>query len=83
MCAHYMYEDIDNTDLLLCPITNQVFTDPVIASDGWTYERNALAALLNTDHRISPKTGQSLDRNIIIPNLFTMSFLRKCKVHYL
>ena len=38
-----------NTELLYCPITRQLFNKPVIASDGITYEKNAIKKWLRTN----------------------------------
>ena len=38
------YVDIDSEDPdLRCPITMDMFVDPVVASDGNTYERSAIS----------------------------------------
>ena len=44
---------------MICPITKRQFVDPVIASDGQTYERSALIDWLQ-QCRYSPKTGEML-----------------------
>lgn len=75
------YNDIDYTESLTCPITGNVFADPVSASDGWTYERNALAELLATPLPVSPKTGEILKRDVMIPNLSIHEFMMKCRVY--
>ena len=75
------YNDIDYTESLMCPITRNVFTDPVMASDGWTYERNALEELLGTPSPISPKTGEILKTDVIIPNLSIQMLLAGCRIH--
>ncbi|CAF1521099.1 unnamed protein product [Adineta ricciae] len=41
---------------LTCPLTRQIFVDPVIASDGQTYERDAITDWLKSN-RTSPTTG--------------------------
>ena len=75
------YNDIDYTESLTCPITGNVFADPVAASDGWTYERNALEELLATASPFSPKTGEILQRDVMIPNLSIHEFMMKCRVY--
>lgn len=75
------YNDIDYTESLTCSITRNVFMDPVMASDGWTYERNALEELLATASPVSPKTGEILQTDVIIPNLSIQSFLAGCRVY--
>jgi len=75
------YNDIDYTESLMCPITRNILTDPVMASDGWTYERNALEELLGTSSPISPKTGEILKTDVIIPNLSIQMLLAGCRIH--
>ena len=52
---------------LLCPITLEVMRDPVIASDGHSYERAAIERWL-AGHRTSPLTGRALPHGDLIPN---------------
>lgn len=54
---------------LYCPITLQVFKDPVIASDGNTYERSAIKKVLddpNETKRVSPISREKLT-TVLIP----------------
>ena len=58
---------------LVCPITNELMTDPVFTMDGQTYERAAIEAWLR-NHDTSPATGKPLPSNKLIaltpnPNL--------------
>jgi hypothetical protein len=50
------------SEALCCPITHEVFVDPVVAADGITYERRAIVDWLST-HNTSPMT------NTVLPNL--------------
>jgi hypothetical protein len=50
-----------------CPITMELMRDPVIASDGHSYERSALQEWLRT-HKHSPKTGAPLADGRVVPN---------------
>jgi hypothetical protein len=52
---------IDNDDLI-CPITYQIFRDPVVAGDGHTYERAAIVQWV-AEHGTSPLTRQPLNIN--------------------
>ena len=52
---------------LLCPILQSLMTDPVITSDGFTYERSAIQHWLK-NHNTSPKTGKGLKNKNCIPN---------------
>ncbi|GAQ88942.1 hypothetical protein KFL_004720010, partial [Klebsormidium nitens] len=56
-------------EMLECPITRQVMHDPVIATDGFTYERSAIAAWLARSST-SPMTNLPLsgDFRRLIPN---------------
>lgn len=47
---------------LVCPITLQIFRHPVIASDGFTYEKWSLIQLLNSSNPQSPITREPLTR---------------------
>ncbi|GFR50977.1 hypothetical protein Agub_g13302 [Astrephomene gubernaculifera] len=51
----------------LCPITLDVMNDPVVASDGNTYERIAIVKSMERDTR-SPITRARLDPTILIVN---------------
>ena len=53
----------------LCPITLEVMRDPVVASDGHTYERHALLKILQSPNSKSPLTREPLDSNIAIANI--------------
>ncbi|UJR15023.1 hypothetical protein I4U23_001999 [Adineta vaga] len=45
---------------LICPLTDKIFVDPVIANDGYTYERTAILDWVNKYHT-SPKTNVAMD----------------------
>lgn len=55
-----------------CPISLNIMKDPVICSDGHTYDKKSISQLFssknNTTSIKSPKTRESLDKNIMIPN---------------
>lgn len=50
-----------------CPITDEIFFEPVMTSDGQTYERSAIEEWLKT-HDKSPLTGKALTNKKLIPN---------------
>lgn len=52
---------------LRCPITLDVMRDPVLASDGHSYEREAIERWF-AGHRTSPLTGRVMPNNNLIPN---------------
>ncbi|CAF1204371.1 unnamed protein product [Adineta ricciae] len=49
---------------LTCPLTRQIFVDPVIADDGQTYERNAITNWLKSN-QTSPTTGTLMTTSFI------------------
>ncbi|XP_078408356.1 WD repeat, SAM and U-box domain-containing protein 1 isoform X2 [Cetorhinus maximus] len=55
-------------DEFLCPISREIMTDPVIASDGYSYEREAIESWINTKKRTSPMTNKPLESSLITPN---------------
>eukprot|EP01024_Parvocaulis_polyphysoides_P045721 TRINITY_DN4284_c1_g2_i1.p1 TRINITY_DN4284_c1_g2~~TRINITY_DN4284_c1_g2_i1.p1 ORF type:complete len:478 (-),score=76.52 TRINITY_DN4284_c1_g2_i1:1268-2527(-) len=55
------------TDMLVCPITKSFFCDPVVASDGNTYERKAMEIWM-TYFTHSPITGEKLPHKLLVPN---------------
>jgi len=52
----------------ICPITGELFYDPVIAADQHTYEKTAISAWL-TSKDTSPLTDAKLDNKDLIPNI--------------
>ena len=52
---------------LVCPITNAIFTDPVIDREGNTYERTAIMEWLR-QHSTSPITRNALAAEHLAPN---------------
>jgi serine/threonine protein kinase len=50
-----------------CPITHVLFTDPVVASDGHTYERSAIVRWLKTQ-KVSPVTRGAISIDTLNPN---------------
>ena len=51
-----------------CRLSGQPLQDPVVAADGWTYERSALEAYLAGGGSTSPVTGQPLGSSLLRPN---------------
>ncbi|CAF2416005.1 unnamed protein product [Rotaria sp. Silwood2] len=54
-------------DSLKCPITHELFRDPVIGADGHTYERKNIIAWIQK-HATSPITRESMDLQTLRPN---------------
>jgi hypothetical protein len=58
-----------------CPITGFPMLDPVVAADGHTYERKAIARWLQTSDK-SPLTGGILAHKELVPNYMLLSSLQ-------
>jgi len=58
---------VEPPDEYLCPITQELMHDPVIASDGHTYERDAIERWFSKK-LFSPKTGSDLETSAVFPN---------------
>jgi hypothetical protein len=52
---------------LICPITKNLMTNPVQASDGHTYERSAIEEWFKT-LQVSPVTKEPLKSLVVIPS---------------
>jgi serine/threonine protein kinase len=57
----------DLLDSLKCPITYELFRDPVIGSDGHTYERENITAWIRK-HATSPITREPMNLSSLRPN---------------
>jgi len=53
---------------LTCPITLELFVDPVLASDGYTYERSAIVEWIQYKNGTSPMTRQTLKMKDLTSN---------------
>ena len=51
----------------LCPISHEIMEDPVLCSDGHTYETANIEEWLR-NHNTSPLTNLALETNVLIPN---------------
>ena len=59
-----------------CPITGLPMIDPVVAADGHTYERGAIARWFQTSDK-SPMTGSFLPHKELVPNYVLLSSLQE------
>lgn len=59
-----------------CPITGEPMRNPVVAADGHTYERAAIARWL-TESNKSPLTGAVLPHKELVPNYMLLSSLQE------
>lgn len=55
-------------DEFLCPITRELMREPVIAADGYSYEREAIESWINNKNRSSPMTNLPLVTTLLTPN---------------
>jgi hypothetical protein len=77
LCQQQRGHEATVPDEYLCPITCEVMEDPVIAEDGQTYEREAIATWVAADGT-SPMTRQSMP-NRFIPNRIVKGLIEKWK----
>ena len=68
--------DDDVPDEYVCPITAEIMSDPVCLSDGFTYERAAIAQWLES-HNTSPRTGAKLETKMLFPCTSLRILIRK------
>ncbi|XP_075385805.1 WD repeat, SAM and U-box domain-containing protein 1 isoform X1 [Tenrec ecaudatus] len=55
-------------DEFICPITRELMKDPVIASDGYSYEKEAMENWIGKKKRTSPMTNLTLPSVVLTPN---------------
>lgn len=60
-------------ELVTCPLSGRVMIDPIVASDGYAYERNALEKWMRTNMQ-SPVTNEALG-NIVLPATLLATFI--------
>lgn len=51
--------------------------DPYVASDGFTYEKEAIEAWFSSGHDTSPLTNAKVDKKKLIPNHSLRSAIRR------
>lgn len=64
---------------LVCPINRAIMRDPVLAADGWTYERRALEKHMTRGHGLpkSPVTGERFSSRQVTSNLVVRQLVRQ------
>uniref|UniRef100_A0A665UWC2 WD repeat, SAM and U-box domain-containing protein 1 n=1 Tax=Echeneis naucrates TaxID=173247 RepID=A0A665UWC2_ECHNA len=55
-------------DEFLCPITRELMKDPVIAADGYSYERDSIESWIKGKNKTSPMTNLPLPTTLLTPN---------------
>jgi hypothetical protein len=63
-----IYREMPAPKCFICPLTNKIFDDPVVCSDGHTYERYAIENRFRAGTTISPMTNERLDSDFL-PNI--------------
>ena len=53
----------------ICPIGQEIMTDPVIYGDGFTYERTNIQLCIDAGHNKSPLTREIVTSRTLIPNI--------------
>lgn len=56
------------SDLFACPITHELMRDPVIAADGYSYEREAIQFWFDSGNDTSPMTNLQLPHTRLVAN---------------
>eukprot|EP00271_Cylindrocystis_brebissonii_P003739 TRINITY_DN14_c0_g1_i1.p1 TRINITY_DN14_c0_g1~~TRINITY_DN14_c0_g1_i1.p1 ORF type:complete len:972 (-),score=181.63 TRINITY_DN14_c0_g1_i1:2662-5499(-) len=67
---------MDAPSSLFCPITQEIMVNPVLASDGHTYEEQAITQWLEKNDR-SPMTNAELKNKDLVPNHAVKSMIRE------
>jgi hypothetical protein len=72
---------VEPPSMFVCPITQEVMADPVFASDGFTYEREAIEGWI-ANHNTSPMTNLPLPHPHLTANLALRSSVKEwCDQH--
>ncbi|CAI5504261.1 unnamed protein product [Closterium sp. Naga37s-1] len=64
----------------ICPISKEIMKDPVVAADGFTYERQHITAWMGSSS-LSPATGQPLPHTCLTPNNVLKNLIASHKFH--
>ncbi|XP_024928756.3 U-box domain-containing protein 32 isoform X3 [Ziziphus jujuba] len=64
----------------VCPILQEVMTDPHIAADGFTYEAEAIKGWLKSGHDTSPMTNLKLEHCNLVPNYALCNAIQEWKL---
>ncbi|CAG2166909.1 unnamed protein product [Oppiella nova] len=70
----------DNSSMpneLCCPITHEIMKEPVVAADGYTYEREAITEWINNGNSTSPMTNEVMINELLLPNLNLKTLIQK------
>ena len=67
----------------ICPISHDVFYNPVTTSDGQTYEKMEILRWFLEGNETSPLTGKKLENLDIFPNIILKNIISDWKKQYL
>lgn len=70
-------EDAALPEELFCPITQEPMRDPVVAADGYSYERTAINRWLESGKETSPMTNEPLEHTMVLPNRTLLLLIQK------
>ncbi|KAH9604113.1 hypothetical protein KSS87_010453 [Heliosperma pusillum] len=73
--------DNQTPNYFICPIFQEIMEDPHIASDGFTYEAEAIRGWLDSGHDSSPMTNVTLENHNLTPNRALRSAIQECLQH--
>jgi hypothetical protein len=75
-----MSDDDDEINIpqdYLCPISQEIMTDPVMAADGQTYDRESITNWLSRKTGRSPLDGSNLSHTNLTDNLFARKIIKE------
>lgn len=79
--VEYKFDSDEMKTDFTCPISYNVFIDPVVCADGYTYERKYIEDWLEISNK-SPMTGEIIFSSELYPNYLVKSMLKNCKKIY-
>ncbi|CAG9312010.1 unnamed protein product [Blepharisma stoltei] len=66
-------------DNYICPITQEIMINPVVAADGHSYEKEAILKWFKTGHLTSPLTNEKLSSFSVIDNFRLKAIIKDFK----
>lgn len=79
---HHIFSDSDEGVVLgefYCPITHEIMQNPVVAADGYSYEKSAIEEWFQSGKETSPMTNEVLVHKLLIPNLVLLQLIQRYK----
>ena len=78
LAPQHLHQPDDAPEEFVCPLSRRVMVDPVVAADGLSYERAAIAAaFLNEDARVAKLPHKMLVPNVAGGSISTLIYLSK------